>query len=72
MARSFEAVGLAQVSNFRLQLLLFVCPQTGLFLIGHNGTPQRRQKDCMCSILIETGTQLVGSIDPYGQLVAVF
>ena len=48
---------------------LAVCPQTGLFLIGHNRAPQRRQNHCTCFILIETGTQLVGSIGPCGQLM---
>ena len=48
---------------------LAVLLQTGSFLTGHNGAPQKivkRQKHCTCFILIETCTRLVGSIGPGG------
>ena len=62
--------GSCQMQQFWVAALVFCClavrPQRGLFLIGHNRAPRRRQKHCTCFILIETGTQLVGSIGPCG------
>ena len=65
--------GSCPIQQFLVAALVFCCPavrpQTGLFLIGHNRAPQRIQKHCTCFILIETGTQLVGSISPCGWLM---
>ena len=54
-SRSLEAVGLAQCSSFGLQPLFFAVSlfaRRQVFLTGHNGALQRRQKHCMYFILI--------------------
>ena len=47
-SRFLEALGLAQSSNLGLHPLFFCClavrPQTGSFLIDHNGAPQKTVK----------------------------
>ena len=65
--------GSCSMQKFWVAALVFcclaVCLQIRLFVIDHNRAPQRRQKHCTCFILIENGTQLVGSSCACGWLM---